>query len=62
MIKNLVYAYTSVRPYEGNDQPINDNNSLECKKRRKCKNILPRRFIAHEEKKKEYIYIYLAEL
>lgn len=50
--------YTRVHPYEGNDQPINDNNSLECKKRR-CKNILPWRFIAHEEKKK-YIYIYIA--
>lgn len=26
--------HTRVRPYEGNDQPIGNNNPLECKKRR----------------------------
>lgn len=55
--------YTRVHPYEGNDQSINDNNPLECKKKRRCKNIPPRRFIAREEKKKyTHTYIYIAEL
>lgn len=63
MIKSLVYMYTRVHPYEGNDQSINDNNPLECKKKRRCKNIPPWRFIAREEKKKyTHTYIYIAEL